>query len=135
MLSLTRRLRREILKNPASPGSGNYGKLFDFLSLEFRSFLALYTGLECRAMTAPELGMISFPPEVPAPGGLVRRWDERRYSSLGIKKEELLDMLEEIRLFAGALEKAERAGIGDGHAGVAAAQTAAVRAIGEGRRS
>jgi hypothetical protein len=134
MLSLTRRLRREILKSPSSPGSENYGKLLDFLSLEFRSFLALYTGLECRAMTAPELGVISFPPGVPAPGGLVRRWDERRYGSSGIKKEELLDMLEEIRLFTEALQKAERAGR-DGHAGAAAAQTAAVRAIGEGRRS
>ncbi|MDR2370454.1 MAG: hypothetical protein LBD71_03145 [Treponema sp.] len=135
MLSLTRRLRREMLKNPAPPDSESYGKLFDFLSVEFRSFLALYTGLACRAMTAPELGMIALPPEVPAPGGLVRRWDERRYGALGVKREELLDMLEEIRLFAGTLEKAERMReLKAGHTDAAAAQAAAVRATGEGGR-
>jgi hypothetical protein len=108
MLSLTRRIRREILKSSALPDSGNFGKALDFLSVEFRSFLARYTGLECRAMTAPELGVISLPPEVPAPGGLVRRWDERRYNGQGIEKDELLAMLEEIRFFAASLEKAVR---------------------------
>jgi hypothetical protein len=132
MLSLMRRLKREILKGPILPDPGTYGKLLDFFSGEFRSFLARYTGRECRAMTARELHALPLPPEVPAPGGLVRAWDERRYSGSDIKREELLDMLEEARGFTEALEKAERTRNLNGGNNDEADAAAAVRAINGG---
>ncbi|MDR1287803.1 MAG: hypothetical protein LBK08_09370 [Treponema sp.] len=106
-LSLMRRLRREILKNPAP---GERLVLLDFLSAEFRSFLARYTGLECRAMTAGELALMPLLAEGEAAGspGFVRRWDEARYGGAGPERDELLDMLGDAVSFTGTLEKAER---------------------------
>jgi hypothetical protein len=106
-LSLMRRLRREILKNPAP---GERVMLLDFLSAEFRSFLARYTGLECRAMTARELALMPPLAEGEAAGcaGLVRRWDEARYCGACPERDELLDMLGDAVSFTGVLEKAER---------------------------
>jgi hypothetical protein len=105
--SLMRRLRREILKNPAP---GERRMLLDFLSVEFRSFLACYTGEECRAMTARELGLMPSFAGLPAAeyAGFVRRWDEIRYSGADPGRDELLDMLADAVSFTGALEKAER---------------------------
>jgi hypothetical protein len=92
----------------------------DYLCGEFRTFLGLFTLRHCQSMTAGELGEIPAftDPEYPGaavPGGaflgpFFRRCDDLRYGGGGINGEDLRDILEKLRLFLGALDRAERAG-------------------------
>ncbi|MDR1586194.1 MAG: hypothetical protein LBS57_01920 [Treponema sp.] len=56
MAGIEKRMRRNIRKGKA----GDYGKILNVLSSEFRAFLSFFTGEDCRAMTSAELG--SLPP-------------------------------------------------------------------------
>jgi hypothetical protein len=109
--SLLRRLKREI---PGTRSDGGCEKMLDILRDRFRSFLAFYTGFDCRSMTAAELmNLPRFCTDSASPGGayagaLVKDWDYLRYSGGAVEKERLLAMVEEAWQFTGALEQAER---------------------------
>jgi hypothetical protein len=112
--SLERRLRRNLQKGK----SQDYGELLTFLSGELRTFLGLFTGLNCRAMTAGELTMLP-PLEVTGRndsallggeylGRLFRRWDNLRYSGTVIDKENIFAVLDELKQFTETLDRVLR---------------------------
>jgi hypothetical protein len=113
--NMLRRLKRDLLR--VKPGLPGTGELFGRVSGEFRSFLGLFTGVNCQALTAGEfLGFpfAAFPGEGdPSFSGsflrdLFRRWDGLRFSGRDITGKELLGVLEELLAFLAALEDAER---------------------------
>jgi hypothetical protein len=115
------RIGRRIGNSPGSPRSPDFlrGRL-DYLCGEFRTFLGLFTMKHCQSMTAGELGEISALvsseyPGAPVLGGaflgsFFRRCDDLRYGGGGISDKDLRDILENLRLFLGTLDRAERAG-------------------------
>jgi hypothetical protein len=108
MSGVEKRLRRTLLKE------GNPRAILNTLSGEFRSFLSFFTGENCRAMTAKELGRL--PPELLAwvesggdfLSGFFRRCDELRFSGDEIAADDILAMLGDLRQFLKALDRAER---------------------------
>jgi hypothetical protein len=123
LAGMERRLRRELIRGNTTASQRR--ERLNFLAGEFRTFLALFTGENCRAMTAGELSRLSLaaercvpenpgariPPENSPPGGdflggFFRRCDDLRFSGTEISAEELLKILEDLKLFAGALKTA-----------------------------
>jgi hypothetical protein len=114
---MERRLRRELSRGNTT--AAQRGERLTFLAGEFRTFLALFTGENCRAMTAGELSRLSLaegrePPELPSLGGdflggFFRRCDDLRFSGAEVPAGELLKLLEDLKRFAGALKTAEHA--------------------------
>jgi hypothetical protein len=111
MMKIEGRVRRDLLRGR----SDNYGELLNLLSAEFRSFLALFTGENCRAMTAGELGLLQVPVLYPEGngklkgdflGGFFRRCDDLRFSGAKVVKDELLGFLGDTRLFLEDLNRA-----------------------------
>jgi hypothetical protein len=110
-----RRLKRDLLR--AKPGLPGTGELFGRVSGEFRSFLGLFTGVNCQALAAGEFLSFSF---AASPGegdprlsgsflrDLFRRWDGLRFSGRDITAEEFLGVLEELLAFLSLLWEAER---------------------------
>ncbi|MDR2258741.1 MAG: hypothetical protein LBE14_06295 [Treponema sp.] len=116
LAGLEKRLRRKLIRE--SPGGKNFRGLLNVLAAEFRIFLALFTGENCRAMTAGELSRLP-PLGTPAAeggffltgaflGGFFRRCDDLRFCGAEAPKHELLDLLEELKKFTGALNRAEK---------------------------
>jgi hypothetical protein len=113
--NMLRRFKRNLLR--AGPGLSGTGELLDRVSGEFRTFLSLFTGINCRAFTAGEFPGLSLldPPGEGDPrisgstlGDLFRRWDALRFSGKDIAGEELLSVLDELLGFLSVLEEAER---------------------------
>ena len=108
MWRIERRLRRDLAK-----GSGGR-EILDMLSIEFRSFLAYFYAMNCRAMTASEFGRMVLIEEYPgAPGSeflmdFFNRCDCIRFSGEEINGDETLGMLGETRSFLRALDRAMR---------------------------
>jgi hypothetical protein len=112
MWGVEKRLRRVLLKE------GRHRDILNSLSREFRSFLSFFTGENCRAMTAAELGRLS--PELLAVerggaqesgvflGTFFRRCDELRFSGSDIAAGDVLGMLGDLRRFLKNLDRAER---------------------------
>ena len=131
MWGIEKRLRRTLLKD------GKRRDILNTLSAEFRSFLSFFTGENCRAMTAAELGRL--PPLLPERGGnaeagagdgaaiplvdagamsralsgeflgaFFRRCDELRFSGSDIASAEALAVLGDLRRFLKTLDQAER---------------------------
>ncbi|GHT61990.1 hypothetical protein FACS1894109_20760 [Spirochaetia bacterium] len=124
------RIRLNLLKG--NPGSENYAETLALLSGEFRAFLGYFSGLNCRAMTAGEF--FDFPPLVPiaegetgdktinemgpqsiplAPvltgeylGTLFRGFDRLRFSGEGIEREDVIGILDGVKLFTDTLGQA-----------------------------
>jgi hypothetical protein len=97
------------------------GELLALVSSEFRGFLTLFTGINCRALAAGEF--TGLPPlvvcDTQAPddqgivtgtflAGIFRRCDTLRFSGTGISREALLDMLDGLEHFIDALEEVEK---------------------------
>jgi hypothetical protein len=111
LLGMERRIRRRLLKS----GEKNYGAMLNYLSIEFRKFLSLITGEDCRAMTAGELGKIAPLVTDADPvltgeflGAFFRCCDDLRFSGVEITVPELLLLLEEVRRFAETFDRVER---------------------------
>jgi hypothetical protein len=120
MAGIEKRLRRSLLRE------GKARETLNSLSGEFRAFLSFFTGENCRAMTAAELGQL--PPEALALwrggecaedaarelggdflGPFFRRCDTLRFSgSEIISNDEVLAMLGDLRRFLAALYKTGR---------------------------
>jgi hypothetical protein len=115
LAGMERRLRRKLIRE--NPAVKNFRGSLNFLAAEFRTFLALFTGENCRAMTAGELSGLSLP-ELAAGenfylsgaflGGFFRRCDDLRFSGAEAPKSGLRDMLGELKAFTAALNRAER---------------------------
>jgi hypothetical protein len=117
LAGMERRLRRKL--NREGPGIKNFEALLNVLASELRVFLTLFTGENCRAMTAGELSRLSLPGKAAAGddfflagaflGGFFRRCDDLRFSGVEVPKNELEDMLRELKGFIAALSRVERA--------------------------
>jgi hypothetical protein len=93
-------------------------EVLDKISNEFKTFLSILTGNECRAMTAREF--IEFFTQLPKDlfaaqedtayflGSFFRKCDELRFSGSDIDVKSILHLLSELHLFTCALEKSER---------------------------
>jgi hypothetical protein len=124
MAIVEKRLRRTLLRE------GNRRDILNILSGEFRGFLAFFTGENCRAMTALEIGRLppleisaprdgaAFPsddmaePPAAAYGGFLesffRRCDELRFNGSEIITGDVLALLGDLRDFLEALYKTGR---------------------------
>ncbi|MDR2134574.1 MAG: hypothetical protein LBP27_05650 [Treponema sp.] len=122
MAGIEKRIRRNIRKGNA----GDYGKILNVISSEFRAFLSFFTGEDCRAMTSAELGGL---PPLAAPDGVAadaedaaalsvlsgeylsgffRRCDELRFGGREAAEEELFAILGDLGRFLETLDRAER---------------------------
>jgi hypothetical protein len=116
LAAMERRLRRKL--NREGPEVKNFEGFVNVLTSEFRIFLALFTGEPCRAMTAGELSRLSSLGDQAAGdglfltgaflGGFFRRCDDLRFSGAEAPKNDLEDLLGELRGFIIALNRAER---------------------------
>jgi hypothetical protein len=93
------------------------GELLALVCSEFRGFLTLFTGINCRALAAGEFVGLPVVCDTQAPQGIVtgtflagifRRYDTLRFSGTSISREALLDMLDGLQHFIGALEEVEK---------------------------
>jgi hypothetical protein len=107
---MEKRLRRHFLKGQKE----NDEAMVNYLSAEFRKFLSLFTGQDCRAMTAGELGKL--PPLANDDailtgsflGTFFRRCDDLRFSGAKIAAGEILSLLEDLKIFTEKLDRAEK---------------------------
>jgi hypothetical protein len=89
-------------------------KILDKLSDEFKNFLSVLTGSNCRAMTAREFSALfaGLPQEIFSEpeesasflGDFFRRCDEQRFSGANIEAQNILTLLSELHNFTCALE-------------------------------
>ena len=105
MKKFIRQLRREIsLQRDNSPVH-----YLSMLSGEFREFLSLFTGINCRSLTSGEF--LELPFAYPGPGpvylsGLFQTWDTLRFSGRGMEMADLTHAMGEIEDFLAALMEA-----------------------------
>jgi hypothetical protein len=90
-----------------SGGQGQAAEALDNLSREFRTFLGLFTGMNCRAMTGEEFLLL--PPLTPDPAGpfltdFFRRCDALRFSGGEIECGCAAELLGQVRDFIGKME-------------------------------
>jgi len=108
MWGIEKRLKKDLTK-----GAGQR-EILDALSLEFRSFLSYFSGMNCRAMTALEFAGHSFFEEYPdAPNGeylkvFFSRCDQIRFSGDAINGDETEALFAEIKVFLKTLDRAMR---------------------------
>jgi hypothetical protein len=111
LAGMERRLRKELCRGTdKAPGME---KRLSFLAGEFRTFLTLFTGENCRAMTAGELSGLRplagqvLPEGSPLAGDFLgpffRRCDDLRFSGAEIPADFFLGILEDLKLFVDAL--------------------------------
>jgi hypothetical protein len=130
MSGIEKRLRRTL------PREGERRDILNTLSLEFRSFLSFFTGENCRAMTAGEMGCLQpelfaleknrkgpeanhvnnqYDPWLELRSGFLgtffRRCDELRFSGTAIAPDDVLILLGELRRFLKILDRAERGNV------------------------
>jgi hypothetical protein len=108
LANLERHIRRELGRE------GYYNNFLHQISLEFRSFLTLFTGSNCRSMTAGELRLL--PPLLETArtepaltgeyiGDLLGVWDNLRFSGGAVSKGAMTDILDKVKTFTITLEK------------------------------
>jgi hypothetical protein len=106
MLDLEKRLRKMLAKGTACR------EILDVLSTEFRNFLACFTGENCRAMTAVEIGRLNdrggkvAVPDGKFLGNFFSRCDSIRFSGAEINSDETLAVLGDLRRFLAEMGRA-----------------------------
>ena len=88
--------------------NGDPGFYLTRLSGEFREFLSLFTGVNCRSLTAEEFLELPLEYEASFLCGLFRNWDTLRFSGRGVDKIDLFQAIKAVENFIAALDKAER---------------------------
>jgi len=81
------------------------------LSTEFREFLSLFTGVNCRSFTPGEFLLAPSYSLLPAPSSLCdlfRSWDILRFSGRGIEMDDLFAAIVETENLVSAIDKAEK---------------------------
>jgi hypothetical protein len=111
--TMTRFLRR-IDAESLSGKTGSPAESLSLLSGQFREFLSLFTGTDCRPLTAGEFSSLPFYPDFLCP--FFRRCDRLRFSGGGIDRRDLQAALEEIRSFIDILARAEAESLPAGEA-------------------
>lgn len=108
--AMDRYLRRLGAENNAA-GVFRQGELFSELSGEFREFLSLFTGINCRVLTPSEFGDLRTPAELSGVylRDLFKRWEILRFSGKKIGQKDLSAVLDEVKGFIVGLDKAEKA--------------------------
>ena len=99
---------RYIKEESSVENDRNPAPYLSLLSGEFREFLSLFTGINCRSMTAGEF--LRLPMEYTGLGpvylsGLFQTWDTLRFSGRGMEMVDLTQAMSEIEEFLIALEK------------------------------
>jgi hypothetical protein len=99
------------LKRLRSFSPGRDLEILETLSRDFRVFLGLLTGINCRAMVPSEFLALdgsgsALSPETAA--DLFRRCDAFRFSGEGIEREAVFALLDEFKALTGLLDAAER---------------------------
>jgi len=108
MWGIEKRLRKALAKGAP------LRETLDILAAEFRSFLGYFTGENCRAMTASELGQFTVINNIPLlqgsefPGTFFSRCDSMRFSGNDIGEENVTALLSDLREFLAELGKAMR---------------------------
>ena len=92
---------------------GNEGYYLTVLSGEFREFLSLFTGINCRSLTPGEFLELPLSQKALALGPvylcwLFRTWDTLRFSGKGMEMADIFEALAEIERLIAALDKEER---------------------------
>jgi hypothetical protein len=119
MTRVLRQLRNRVIKGPP----GGEGEALARFSAEFRVFLGLFLGMNCRAMTAGEFRpLLAQDLGNPLSGlflcDLLRRCDALRFGGGAVESGEALAVFDTARVFTDALERADKAGPGkDGRGG------------------
>jgi len=103
MMDMEKRLRKALAKGTACRN------ILDVLSTEFRNFLACFTGENCRAMTAVEIGRLGESiPDSEFLGKFFSRCDGIRFSGDEISGDETLAMLGDLKSFLVTLSRSMR---------------------------
>jgi len=103
MLDMEKRLRKTLARGAACR------EILDVLSIEFRNFLACFTGENYRAMTAVEISHIKDTvTDSEFLGGFFSRCDGIRFSGGEISGDETLELLGDLRSFLRTLGRAMR---------------------------
>ena len=103
MLDMEKRLRKALAKGTACRN------ILDVLSTEFRNFLGCFTGENCRAMTAAEIGRLGGSiPDSEFLGKFFNRCDGIRFSGDEISGAETLAMLGDLKGFLVTLGRSMR---------------------------
>jgi hypothetical protein len=107
MSGIEKRLRKSLFLD------GEKQKILDLLSLEFRNFLSIFTGENCRTRTAREFAQVPLPfPGLPPEWvsgflqGFFRRCDNLRFGIAEVVSADITLLLAELREFLLALDKA-----------------------------
>ena len=92
---------------------GNPRYYLSILSGEFREFLSLFTGINCRSLTPGELLELPLSQSALALGPvylcwLFRSWDNKRFSGCGMEMPDLFQALEDVERLIAALDREER---------------------------
>jgi hypothetical protein len=119
MGKILRRLRSTLLKDRSGPaGGGPEAEILGHISREFRVFLGLLCGMNCRAMVPREF--LALPSLTGSPEDhdavlsgeflcdIFYRCDTLRFSGAGIKGDEVLDILDDFKRVTDALDYRER---------------------------
>ena len=92
---------------------GNEGYYLSLLSGEFREFLSLFTGINCRSLTPGEFLELPLSQKALALGPvylcwLFRNWDTLRFSGKGMEMADIFEALSEIERLIIALDREEK---------------------------
>jgi hypothetical protein len=121
LLRTMERFLKHIKVESSAGGTGHQVELFSLLSGEFREFLSLFTGENCRVLTPGEFRhftlfkMEDMPENLPDVlkgdyiADLFHRWELLRFSGSPVGQNDVLLAMEELRSFIGALFLAEHA--------------------------
>ena len=115
MRKFIRQLRQEIGEDIGLENKLKPAHYLSRLSAEFREFLTIFTGINCRSLTAGEF--LALPIVYLGPGptylsGLFQTWDTLRFSGRGMEMMDLVQAMAEIEEFLSDIETAEKAGAG-----------------------
>ncbi|MDR2619341.1 MAG: hypothetical protein LBC62_10765 [Treponema sp.] len=112
---LLRSMRRFLvrLRSESQARRGGEGELFSLLSGEFREFLSYFTQVNCRVLTPGEFKGLRLSPAENLNGNylcdLFRRWETLRFSGSRVGQDDLLAVLDELRVYISELDRAEKA--------------------------
>jgi len=122
MLDTEKNLRKALTRGNAQGATCR--QILDTLTIEFRNFLACFTGENCRAMTAVEIGRLKdreggggSVPDGEFLGKFFSRCDGIRFSGAEISNDEILAMLGDLRHFLVTLGRFMRRKTVRGYAG------------------
>ena len=113
LLKATLKFLRCLRQECSYEREGNEGYYLSLLSGEFREFLTLYSGINCRSLTPGEFLELPLSQTALTLGPvylclLFRTWDNLRFSGNGMEMADMFEALDEIERLILALEREEK---------------------------